>query len=253
MFVAIKKSTIILSAILLATAIACGAFYFGTDSLVEAGTENRLIPVYSVDTDKDIVALTFDAAWGADKTAKIVEILDDAEMKGTFFLVGFWIDEHEDMVRLIDEKGFLIGNHSAHHPHMSTLSEEKVKEELLSVNDKIESIIEKRPEFFRAPFGEYDNTVISAATSLGMQTVQWDVDTLDWKGLSGQDIARRVLDNVKRGSVILMHNNSDHVLDALPLIIEGLKEKGLTSVTLDRLVYKDNYIIKADGTQQSTK
>lgn len=252
MFVAIKKSTIILSAILLATAIACGAFYFGADALVEAGT-TRLIPVYSVDTDRDIVALTFDAAWGADKTAKIVEILDEADMKGTFFLVGFWIDEHEDMVRLIDEKGFLIGNHSAHHPHLSTLSSDKVREELESVNNKIKSITGKTTEYFRAPFGEYDNTVISTASELGMQTIQWDVDTLDWKGLSGQEIATRVLDRVKKGSVILMHNNSDHVLDALPLIIAGLKEKGLTSTTLDELVYKDNYVITADGTQQSTK
>ncbi len=252
MFVAIKKSTIILSAILLATAIACGAFYFGTNSLVEAG-ETRLIPVYSVDTDRDIVALTFDAAWGADKTAKIVEILDEADMKGTFFLVGFWIDEHEDMVRLIDEKGFLIGNHSAHHPHMSTITADKVREEMVSVNNKIESIIGKTPRFFRAPFGEYDNTVVSTASDLGMQTIQWDVDTLDWKGVSGQEIATRVLGKVKKGSVILMHNNSDHVLDALPLIISGLKEKGLVSTTLDELVYKDNYVIKADGTQQSTK
>ncbi len=248
MFVALRRRTIIIAVILVVAVVACGVVFFEIDR-ASAAASARLLPVYSVERDDNLVALTFDAAWGADKTSKIMDILEEHNAKGTFFLVGFWIDKYEDVVREIDNRGFAIGNHSAHHPHLSTLSDTKVREELASVNQQITAITGKEVRYFRAPFGEYNNTVVSTAASLGMQTVQWDVDSLDWKGLSGEEIASRVLARAKSGSIILMHNNSDHVLDALPIILRGLAEKGLTPTTLDRLIYTEDYHIDNSGTQ----
>ncbi len=248
MFVSCKRSTIVIAVMLVVVMITCAVVFFELDATL-ATASTRRIPVYNVDRTDNLVALTFDAAWGADKTSKIMDILDQHGVKGTFFLVGFWIDKYEDVVREIDSRGYLIGNHSAHHPHLGSLTSAKVTEELDAVNKKITAITGKEVCYFRAPFGEYNDTVVDVATSLNMQTVQWDVDSLDWKGLSGEEIATRVLARVKSGSIILMHNNSDHVLDALPLILKGLEEKGLMPTTLDQLIYKSDYYIDNNGTQ----
>ncbi len=169
--------------------------------------------------------------------------------KGTFFFVGFWIDKYPDMVKEIHDRGHLIGNHSTNHLHMSKLSEAEIKEEISITSSKIAAVTGYPPAYFRAPFGEYNNRLIGYTNANGIQTIQWDVDTLDWKGLSGAQIAERVLAQAKQGSIILCHNNSDHIVEALPLILLGLKNRGYTAVRLDELVLKDNYTVDTSGRQ----
>lgn len=239
--------TILLSlvAILLASLVAItntGTVYFGW--------AKRLVPIYSVQTTEKKVALTFDAAWGSDKTAKIVSTLQENGVSGTFFLVGFWVEQNADKVKLIDEAGFDIGTHSNTHPKMSTLSSEQVKNELTKSMELITNITGKEVKFFRAPFGDYNDNLISIADSLGLKTIQWDVDSLDWKGLSAEEILTRIKNSVKNGSIILCHNNSDHILEALPLIISYLKSEGYSMVKISDLVYNDNYIIDNNGLQK---
>lgn len=241
----VKILSLSLLAIVLATVVfvtSSGTLYFGY--------AYRLVPIYSVDTAEKKVALTFDAAWGSDKTLKIVETLTNAGIKGTFFLVGFWIDQNEDKVKKIDEAGFDIGTHSETHPKMSTLSQAKMTEELETSMSKITKITGKSVKFFRAPFGDYNDTVMNVAGSLGLRTIQWDVDTLDWKGLSGGEIFERVKQNVKSGSIILCHNNSDHILEALPLIISYLSSNGYKMVKMSELVYENDYIVDNNGLQK---
>lgn len=219
-----------------------GAIFFGYSY--------RLVPIYSVNTTEKKVALTFDAAWGSDKTEKIVETLKEAGVGGTFFLVGFWIDANEDKVKIIDQAGLDIGTHSSTHPKMSTLSTEKMNEELALSMQKITKITGKKVSYFRPPFGDYNDSLINVATGLGLKTIQWDVDTLDWKGISAAEILARVKQNVKNGSIILCHNNSDHILEALPLMIQYLKDEGYKMVNISSLVYTDNYIIDNNGIQK---
>lgn len=241
-----KILSLTLIAVVLATVIfvtSSGGLYFGYSY--------RLVPIYSVETSEKKVALTFDAAWGSDKTLKIVETLNNAGVKGTFFLVGFWIEQNEDKVKKIDEAGFDIGTHSETHPKMSSLSQDKMKSELETSMSKITKITGKPVKFFRAPFGDYNDSVLNIAGSLGLKTIQWDVDTLDWKGLSGNEIFERVKKYVKNGSIILCHNNSDHILDALPLIINYLNENGYKMVKMSELVYEENYIVDNNGLQKS--
>lgn len=234
-----------LVAILLASLVAItntGTVYFGW--------AKRLVPIYSVQTTEKKVALTFDAAWGSDKTAKIVSTLQENGVSGTFFLVGFWVEQNADKVKLIDDAGFDIGTHSNTHPKMSTLSSEQVKNELTKSMELITNITGKEVKFFRAPFGDYNDNLISIAGSLGLKTIQWDVDSLDWKGLSAEEILTRIKNSVKNGSIILCHNNSDHILEALPLIISYLKSEGYSMVKISELVYNDNYIIDNNGLQK---
>ena len=246
----IKTTTKILSLSMIAIVLAAVIFVMGSGS-VYFGYCYRLVPIYSVETKDKKVALTFDAAWGSDKTLKIVETLKNAGVEGTFFLVGFWIDENEDKVKKIDDAGFDIGTHSETHPKMSTLSQTKMSNELETSMSKITKITGKPVKFFRAPFGDYSDTVLNTASTLGLKTIQWDVDTLDWKGLSGEEIFSRVKSSVKNGSIILCHNNSDHILEALPLIISYLKDNGYQMVKLSELVYEKDYIVDNNGLQKS--
>lgn len=241
----LKAISLSLVAILLASLVAItntGTVYFGY--------AKRLVPIYSVETTEKKVALTFDAAWGSDKTAKIVSTLQENGVSGTFFLVGFWVEQNADLVKLIDEAGFDIGTHSNTHPKMSTLSSEQVKNELTKSMELITNITGKEVKFFRPPFGDYNDNLITVAGSLGLKTIQWDVDSLDWKGLSADEILARVKSKVKNGSIILCHNNSDHILDALPLIISYLKSEGYSMVKISELVYSDNYTIDNNGLQK---
>lgn len=216
---------------------------------VYLGYSLRQVPIYNVQTEQKKVALTFDAAWGSDKTSKIIEILKENSLEATFFLVGFWVEANADKVKEIDDAGFDIGTHSNTHPKMSTLTEQKQAEELNTSIDLIKNITKKEVRFFRAPFGDYNDSLINTATSLGLQTIQWDVDSLDWKGLSANEILSRVQKSVKNGSIILFHNNSDHILDALPLVINYLKEQGYSMVKLSDLVYESDYTINNNGLQ----
>lgn len=239
----------ILSLSLIAVVLAALVVVTNTGT-VYFGYAHRIVPIYSVDTDQKKVALTFDAAWGADKTSQIVKTLSDADAKGTFFLVGFWISENKDKVKEIDSAGFDIGTHSNTHPKMSTLSAEQMREELQVSMDMISEITGKTVKFFRPPFGDYSDSLINVAGELGLKTIQWDVDSLDWKGLSASEILARVKNSVKNGSIILCHNNADHILDALPLIISFLKSEGYQMVKISDLVYEDNYYIDNNGLQK---
>lgn len=224
--------------------------YSSQSQSVYFGYAQRRVPIYSVQTDKKQVALTFDAAWGADKTSKIVEILTQNGVTGTFFLVGFWSEKYQDKIKEIDSAGLDIGTHSNTHPKMSTLSALQMETELQVSMNLITSVTGKPVRFFRPPFGDYNDQLLVTADKLGLQTIQWSVDSLDWKGLSADQIMARIESGVHDGAIILFHNNSDHIVEVLPRVIQFLKDKGYSMVKLSDLVYQDNYIIDNNGLQK---
>lgn len=220
-----------------------------TPASVFFGNALRKVPVYYVATDKKQVAISFDAAWGADKTEKIVEICNQFNVKATFFLVGMWVEKYPDMVKMIDDNGFEIGTHSNTHPDMTKLSAEKQSLELSTSINLIKNITSKDVKIFRAPFGAYNDTLISMAESLGLLTIQWDVDSLDWKGLSAMEITNRVLNGVRNGSIILCHNNSDHILEALPIMLDRLQKRGYKVTPVGELIIDGDFVIDNNGMQ----
>lgn len=251
-FCVIKSRSIKIFTIMLLVVILLALSINGsTSAQVFFGYAPRKVPIYSVATEEKKVAISFDAAWGADKTEEILAILDEFDVNATFFLVGFWVDDYTDMVKKIDEAGCEIGTHSNTHPDMVKLDKESVKKELTTSIEKIEAITGKEVTLFRAPFGSYNNQLLDTAEELGLKTIQWDVDTLDWKGLSASEINNRVLSKVQNGSIILMHNNSDNVLDGLRLILTTLKNKSYEVCSIGELIYQDNYTVDRNGVQHS--
>ncbi len=247
----IKKKYLILSIISIVCAIILSLdFTGGVAASVYFGYAPRLVPIYSVDTTDMRVAISFDTAWGADKTTRILDTLAEYGVGATFFMVGFWVEKYPDMVRAVYEHGIEIGTHSNTHPDFTRLSTSQMELELSTSIMHIKDVVDVNVELFRCPYGSYNNSVISTATSMGLKTIQWDVDTLDWKGLSGVEICERVMSRVKPGSIILCHNNSDHILDALPLVLERLKVAGYTVCSVGDLIYRDNYSIDHLGIQR---
>lgn len=253
MFCVVKSRTIKYTLlVLLATILLAISINGAVSAEVFFGYSTRKVPIYCVQTEEKRVAISFDAAWGADKTKQIVDICKEYNVKATFFLVGFWVDKYGDMVKYIDINGFEIGTHTNTHPDMVNLSAEAQSLELDKSMELITNITGKKIELFRAPFGSYNNTLLDTAESKGLKTIQWDVDSLDWKGLSAEAITLRILNGVKNGSIILCHNNSDHIIEALPMILDRLQKQGYKVGSIGELIYKDNYIVDRTGLQKSS-
>ena len=250
-FVVLKKRVIKFFIIMLLVSMLLTVNLFGDPSaVVYFGQVPRLVPIYGVDTSEKEVAITFDSAWGADKTLAILDLLKKYNAQATFFLVGFWVDEYPDMVKAIHEQGIEIGTHSNTHPDFVNLTEEQMELELKISIEKIENITSTKVELFRAPYGSYNNTLLNLTESLNLNTIQWSIDTLDWKGLSGGEMVNRVLQKLKTGDIILCHNNSDNILDGLELILNRLTAKGYKFVSVGDLIMKDNYYIDNLGIQR---
>ena len=249
--VVIKKKGLLLAVLAVISMIMLSINYNGgVSATVFFGTAPRLVPIYSVDTQEKKVAISFDTAWGADKTERIVQILNEYQVGATFFMVGFWVEDYPEMVKLIDDSGIEIGTHSNTHPDFVNLSAEQMRLELDTSINAIKNITGKEVKLFRAPYGSYNNTMLNLTKSMGLKTIQWDVDTLDWKGYSGVDICERVMSKVKNGSIILCHNNSDHIIDALPLMLERLLNAGYEVVSVGDLIIDNDYYIDNLGIQR---
>lgn len=240
-----KKHLIMAGCVLIAAVI-------GTVISISAfAKQEKLLPIYCVETTEKKIALTFDAAWGADDTDTLISVLQQYNATATFFVVGEWVDKYPEEVKKLSDAGFDVMNHSATHPYMTKLSETAMKEQLKICNDKIAAVTGKTPTLFRCPYGDYDNKVISTVESVGMKTLQWDVDSLDWKDTATvESIVTRVTGKVKPGSIVLFHNDADHTPEALPIILEKLTADGYTFVKAADLIYNDNYEILHDGTQR---
>lgn len=249
-FCVIKSRTIkIFLAMLTVVVLLCVSFEGGAAAQVWFGLSSRLVPIYRVDTEEKQVAISFDAAWGADKTQEILDILKEYNVTATFFLVGFWVDKYPEMVKTIDDAGMEIGTHSNTHPDMAKLDASTIRSELETCMNKITDITSKEVKVFRAPYGSYNNTLLKTASELGLQTIQWDVDSLDWKGLSASEVTDRVMKHTQNGSIILMHNNADHVCDSLRLTLDWLTMKGYKVTSVGELIYSEGYTIDANGEQ----
>lgn len=211
--------------------------------------QERKLPIYSVGTEEKKVAISFDAAWGNEHTGPLLDILDQYGVKTTFFLVNFWAEKYPEDVKTIHQRGHEVENHSATHPDMTKLSPEQIRTELNTTADTIEGLIGVRPDLFRPPFGAYNNAVIETAEAEGYKVIQWSVDSLDWRNIPASQIIDRVLSQVKPGSIVLFHNNAEHVEEYLPPILEGLHNAGYQVVPIGELIYKDNYHIDNAGKQ----
>ena len=213
------------------------------------------LPIYSVETDEKKVALSFDAAWGNEDTQQILNILEKYNIHVTFFMTGGWVETYPEDVRKICAAGHDLGNHSENHKNMSQISDNECQNELLNVHEKVKELTGIDMELFRPPYGDYDDEVIQNATACGYYTIQWDVDSLDWKDYGTDSIIKTVTEhkNLRNGSIILMHNGAKYTAEALPKVIEELKSKGYEIVPVSELIYKEDYHLDVTGRQMKNR
>ena len=227
------------------------AFTLPAAVMVSTTQGSRELPIYCVQTDQKKIALTFDAAWGNEDTADLLSILARNQIHATFFLTGSWVDAYPDDVKAIAAAGHDIGNHSQTHPEMSTLSKEQIRDELMQVHKNVKELTGQNMCFFRPPYGDYNNLLIQTATECGYLSIQWDIDSLDWKDYGVQSIIDRTALNpeLSNGSIILMHNGAKYTKDALERVITGLQDKGYEIVPISQLIYSENYHMDNTGRQ----
>jgi Predicted xylanase/chitin deacetylase len=218
-------------------------------SLLQVKAAAKDLPIYCVQNDGNNVSLTFDAAWGNEDTQLLIDILGKYNVKATFFVVASWAEKYPESVKALSDAGHEVMNHSSTHPHFTKLSADQIEGEVKNCNDKVEAITGVRPILFRPPFGDYDDHVVKTLRDMGMYTIQWDVDSLDWKDLPASEITSRVTSRVKPGSIILFHNAAKHTPEALPGIIEWLLKNEYKPVKVSEIIYKDNFTINHEGRQ----
>ena len=207
------------------------------DETVEtSATGERLLPIYNVKTEEKKVAFTMNCAWNADDIDSILKTLEKENVKITFFMVGEWMDKYPEAVEKIYKAGHEIANHSDTHKHVNNLSYEDNVKEIESANEKIKKITGVENKLYRAPYGEYNNTVIKAAKENGYIPIQWSLDTIDYTGITGEEMWNR-----------------KHTADSLEMLIKNIKEKGFEIVKVSDLIYQDNYKIDINGTQIKDK
>jgi len=218
-------------------------------AVVGASATTRQLPIYCVQKDYKVLSISFDAAWGNEDTPQLIDILGKYNVKATFFVVGEWVDKYPESVKALSDAGHEVMSHSNTHAHFNSLSAQEIVEDLNACGDKIEGVTGVRPTLFRCPYGEYDDHVINAVRSMGIEPIQWDVDSLDWKDLSAPEITKRVVSKVQPGSIVLFHNAALHTPEALPTIIQTLLQEGYTFVPISQMILTGQYTIDHTGRQ----
>lgn len=160
--------------------------------------DSRVLPIYSVDTEENKVALTINCAWSTEDIDLILETLNNNKVKCTFFMVGEWVGKNQEVVKKIFDNGHEIANHSYSHPHVNNLNYDKNVEEINKCNNLIEKVTGKRPTLYRGPYGEYNDTVIQATMDTNNKTIQWSIDSLDWQGLTGEQMWERIRRKIRK-------------------------------------------------------
>lgn len=218
---------------------------------VSSTVGGRELPIYCVQTDKKQIALSFDAAWGNEDTQKILEILNKHNIKVTFFMTGGWVENYPDDVKAIYAAGHDLGNHSENHKDMPTLTNEQQTEELMKVHNKVKELTGYEMFLFRPPYGSYNNNLILNAKKIGYYTIQWDVDSLDWKNYGVDSVIKTVTQHkhLGNGSIILCHNGSKYTAEALDNMITTLEDAGYEFVPISELIIRDNYHMNHEGRQ----
>lgn len=253
-YVVLTKRSLLIGCILCLSAVLVVSGIGNRYAAIEtAKAENKKIPVYCVATPEKKIAITFDAAWGAEDTDEILGILDEYNAKVTVFAVGDFVRSHPEAIKKFYDAGHEIGNHSNRHTLYSKLSETEIREDIELCNAEIQKITGKKPTALRAPSGDYTEASMRAGESLSMQCVQWSVDSLDWKGLSVDAMVKRVVNGTENGSILLFHNDVKNTPEALRRVLEELKKRGYQFVRVDELLYKENYTIDFSGKQHPKK
>ena len=223
--------------------------FFVKNSTTTVSNNKRILPIYSVNRNDNAISITFDCAWGAEDIDLILSSLNKHNCKATFFVLGTWAEKHPEAIKKIHENGHEIGNHSYNHSHYTQLSRDEMVIDIDRCNEAVRKIIGISPVLFRAPSGDYNNSVVETVNSIGMNYIQWNIDSLDWRGLTCEQMLERIIPKTKSGDILLFHNDTAHTAESLDKILTELEGKGFSFLKVSDLIYKDNYTIDHTGRQ----
>ncbi|MFV8827198.1 polysaccharide deacetylase family protein [Alkalihalobacterium sp. APHAB7] len=193
------------------------------------------LPIYKGNPEKPMVSLLVNVAWGNEYLPDMLKVMNEHDVKSTFFLDGSWVKNNPKLAKMILEEGHEIGNHAYSHPDMKQLSAARISEELKKTNEVIYATLEVTPKWFAPPSGSFRQEVVDIAANLNMKTIMWSVDTVDWKRPDPQSMAQRVLSKVHPGAMVLMHPTSSTAA-GLEQMIVGIKNKGYQIGTVSHLM-----------------
>lgn len=218
---------------------------------VSHSINGKELPIYSVETGEQKVAISFDAAWGNEDTGKIMDILKKHDVHATFFMTGGWVEAYPEDVKALYEAGHELGNHGENHLNMSGLSKEKQREEIESVHKRVKDLTGYEMTVFRPPYGDYNSEVIKTTREMGYYPIQWSVDSLDWKDYGTASIIDTICNHkeLKAGAIILCHNGAKYTAEALDEVLTRLEEKGFKIVPVGELILRSDYHMDVTGRQ----
>ncbi len=188
---------------------------------------------YGEDTGNQYVALTFDDGPNPEYTPVLLDGLKERGVKASFFLLGKYVEENQELVRRMVEEGHLVGNHSFNHVILSKVPVEEAVAEIEKTNDAIKEVTGESPRYIRPPYGEWNDQLDER---IDMEKVLWNVDPLDWKVLDREKVAGHIMTHVRNGSIILLHDSYPSTVEAAFEVIDTLKDQGYTFVTVDELL-----------------
>ena len=244
-----RKKLLRTTIIVLAALAGAGIIIAAIMSSFKVSAAQQKLPIYSVQRGDNKIALTFDCAWGNSNTDLLLSLLDEAEAKATFFVTGEFCDKYPEDVRKMYQAGHEIANHSDAHPHVKGMNILDLTADTEECTRKIKMITGEKPALYRAPYGEYDDNVVSTIEGLGMKMIQWSVDSIDWQDPDPDTIISRITEGTQSGSILLFHNDLENTAQALPQLLTALKQKGFVFSRVSDMVYYDSYHIDGNGTQ----
>lgn len=241
--------------------VACGVFLGMLGGIYSAmadglwrtvGGTVQPAPIARVADAPGQVGLSFDVAWGDDQTEEILEVLDIYGVQATFFVTNAWMAAYPELTAKISEGGHELGLHSATHPYFSALTKEGMKKELNDNSKMVAQLTGQQAKFFRPPYGDYNNNVLSAAGEMGLVTIGWAVDGGDWQDISARKISDNVLKQAKAGDIVMLQNNNKQTVAALKEIFNTWQEQGIRPVPLGAVVRTQDYFVDYDGVQKGS-
>lgn len=237
------------AAMFLLLAVLITLFFGFGKTIAVYNTKGKNYPIYCVENNENKIALTFDTAWGNEDINEIIAVLDEYNCKATFFITGVWAEKFPSDVKKLYDARHEIGNHSYNHEHFTKLSPEQMEESIKKGEDAIKKTTGQNNILFRAPYGEYNAKLVTLCKNTGRYMIQWSKDSLDYKGLTAEEIGKRILPGLTSGDILLFHTGTENTAQVLPYILKEIKNLGFTFSRVCDLIYLDDFAIDHEGKQ----
>jgi len=224
-------------AILFSIALFGEHFGDGEKNVVATSASNvNNLPVYKVETEIKKVSLSINCGENVENIDSILNTLATTNAKATFFISGEIASSNAEIIKKIVQSGNEIGNLSYHYTNLKKKKTADIKEEITKGSSEIEKITGQKAKVFRAPYGEYSREIIQIASEQGLFTVQWNIDSLDYNGLNGEEMCERINETLAPGSIILLHNSAQYTAESMEKIIQNIQKQGYQLVTTSELL-----------------